>query len=97
MLALANSVGLLVLSRSDRHVLGLLLCAGVIALCCAVRCGAVLAVSYILLLQYRYKKKADKNKNKTKNEKRRLFKYIAVKCSTTCWLSPTLLAYAVAL
>ena len=29
---------------SDRHVLGLLLCAGVIALCCAVLCCAVLAV-----------------------------------------------------
>ena len=38
MLALANSVCLLALSRSDRHVLGLLLCAGLIALCCAVLC-----------------------------------------------------------
>ena len=35
MLALANSVGLPArLSRSDRHVLALLLCAGLIALCC---------------------------------------------------------------
>ena len=34
-LALANSVCLLGLSRSDRHVLGLLLCAGLVALCCA--------------------------------------------------------------
>ena len=36
MLALANSVCLLALSRSDRHVLALLLCAGLIARCCAV-------------------------------------------------------------
>ena len=36
MLALANSVCLLALPRFDRHVLGLLLCAGLIALCCAV-------------------------------------------------------------
>ena len=40
MLALANSDSSLALSRSDRHipglVLGLLLCAGLIALCCAV-------------------------------------------------------------
>ena len=47
MLALPNSVCLLVLSRSDRHVLGLLLCACVIALCCTVTCRAVLAVSLI--------------------------------------------------
>ena len=33
MLALANSVCLLALSHSDRHVLDLLLCAGLIALC----------------------------------------------------------------
>ena len=36
MLALADSVCLLALSRSDRRVLTLLLCAGLIALCCAV-------------------------------------------------------------
>ena len=38
MLALANSVCLLALSRSDRHVLALLLRAGLIALCCVVLC-----------------------------------------------------------
>ena len=36
MLVLANSVCLLALSRSDRHVMALLLCAGLIAPCCAV-------------------------------------------------------------
>ena len=36
MLALANSVSLLLMPRSDRHVLALLICAGLIALCCAV-------------------------------------------------------------
>ena len=41
MLALANSVGLFALSRSDRHVLALLLCAALIALC---YCCTVLAV-----------------------------------------------------
>ena len=35
MLALANSVCLLALSRSGRHVLALLLCAGLIGPCCA--------------------------------------------------------------
>ena len=40
MLAIADSVCLLASSRSDRHVLGLLLCAGLIALCCAVLCCA---------------------------------------------------------
>ena len=46
MLALANSVYLLALSRSDRHVLDLLLCAGLIALCCAVLCCAVLCFAF---------------------------------------------------
>ena len=36
MLALANSACLLALSRSGRHVLALLLCAGLVAPCCAV-------------------------------------------------------------
>ena len=41
MLGLANSLCSLALSHSDRHVLGLLLCAGLIALlCCAVLCCA---------------------------------------------------------
>ena len=40
LIALANSVCLLALSRSDRPVLGLLLCAGLIALRCAVLCFA---------------------------------------------------------
>ena len=42
MLALANSVCLLTLSPSDRHVRASLLCAWLIALCCAVLCCAVL-------------------------------------------------------
>ena len=45
MLAVAPLVCLLVLPRSDRHVLAALLCAGeLIALCCVVLCCAVLAV-----------------------------------------------------
>ena len=36
--AFANPVCLLALSRSDRHVLGFLLRAGLIALCCSVLC-----------------------------------------------------------
>ena len=40
MRALANSVCLLAFSRSDRHVLSLLLCTGLIVLCCAVLCFA---------------------------------------------------------
>ena len=39
MLALANSVCLLASLRSGRHVLSLLLCAGLIASCCVVCCS----------------------------------------------------------
>ena len=38
MLALTNLVCLFALSRNDRHVLALLLCVGLLALCCAALC-----------------------------------------------------------
>ena len=59
MLALANSVCLLSLSRSDRHVLVLLLCAGLIALC-----SAALAVDARQHVRTYQKKK---HKHETKN------------------------------
>ena len=50
LLALANSVCLLTLSRSDRHVLALLLCARLMVLRCAYGRCSTAAYAYILFL-----------------------------------------------
>ena len=71
-LALANSVSLLVLSRSGQHVLDLLLCEG--WMCCAVLCCACCRCStrcsYVLYI-FIYKEKVhEKNREKKIGKKR---------------------------
>ena len=61
MLALANSACLLALSRSGRHVLALLLCAGLDAPCCA-----VFAVDTRQQLVHIFKKAHNNKKNRKK-------------------------------
>ena len=53
---------------SDRHVFGLLLCAGVIVLCCAVLCCAVLCSRYGSTKRYAHTERR-KNGGKTKKER----------------------------
>lgn len=75
MLALGNSVSLVALSRSDQHALGVLLCAGLIALCCSVFSGRCLTATcpYLPTKDHTRKilrKHAGKTKQKNKNRKK---------------------------
>ena len=85
---------------SDRHVLGLLPCAGVIALCYAVLCCALLCPRFndnilhttaVLLLLY-----TDTALTKGLPEEWKMkAQHCCIKCLKTCWLSLTLHASVV--
>ena len=77
---------------SDQHVLGLVLCAGVITLCCAALCSRYCcrySITYMIQLLYTGTVYIQNVREETKRSNKAQ-QQCCIRCSRTCWVSPTL-------